>query len=406
MGAPRRLLIGTTLTEQITTSFFPHLTALHDAGWEIHLVCAPGEWPKGPPPAAAAVIEHRIPMVKPISPVADARALRQWVALVRRVRPDVVIGASPKGGLLAMLAARAAGVPRRIFVHRGARWETLTGPSRRLTVAAEKVTIRAATEVVAVSDSLADLVQAEGITRRRATVLCGGGDQGVDLDRFRPVGAGAGDDQGGAPPDVAGSGAAAGAASATTGAGGGSAPPFPVLGYVGRLAADKGLDVVLDALDAVRLDYSAARLVVIGEVDDADPPSADVLGRLDSDPGVTTMGWVPDVAEPMRSFDVLVFPSLREGLPNAVIEAAASGVPTVGWDVTGVRDAIDDGVTGRVVWPVRDAAGFRRAVLEVLRPGRGAHGAACRGWSHRFDQCALTDAWVALLDGPSYGPPT
>lgn len=364
MARSRRLLIGTTLPEQLTTSFFVHLAAFRDAGWDVSLACAPGEWPKGPPPIDVPV--HRIAMVKPIAPGPDARALREWVRLLRRQPPDVLIGASPKAGLLTMIAGRFTGVPRRIFLHRGARWETLTGTSRRVTIAADRVTVAAATDVVAVSPSLAELLARERITRRGhpATVLAGGGSKGVDLMRFTP----------GQPTRE---------------------PPFPTLLFLGRLAGDKGLPEVLSSFDATRAAHPHAQLVVVGDVDEADPPPAQVLARLRGDEGITWLGWVPDVVDIVRSADVLVFPSAREGLPNAVIEAAACGVPSVGWDVTGVRDAIADGATGRLVPRGGD---FGAAVLDVLSRGRGAYREAARSWAARFDQQALSRAWVELLE--------
>lgn len=367
-AAPNRLVIGTTVAEQLTTSFFPHLQAFHDAGWELHLVCAPGDWPSGGPPAAAEAVVHRLPMAKTMTPVADARALLAWVRLLRALRPTVVIGASPKGGLLAMSAARIARVPRRIFLHRGARWETLTGASRRVTMAAERATCASATDVVAVSDSLADLVVSAGITgaRRRPVVLGPGGSKGVDLRRF----------QASAPREGA-----------------------PVLGFVGRLTADKGLDVVLAALAAVRAEHPAARLLVAGDLDPADPPDPAVLAALRADPGVELLGWRRDLEAVYPLFDVLVFPSAREGLPNAVIEAAACGVPTVGWDVTGVTDAVADGVSGRLV-PWRNLAAFAAAVRDVADPrpeSRLRWRQQARTWAERFDTRVVSQLWVELL---------
>jgi glycosyltransferase involved in cell wall biosynthesis len=293
----------------------------------------------------------------------------------------VVIGASPKAGLLAMTAARLTRVPRRIFLHRGARWETLTGHQRRLTMAAERVTCANATDVVAVSDSLADLVVTSGISKRRPVVLGPGGSKGVDLERFtpRPV-EGAGDsaaDRGAEP---------------------------PVLGFVGRLAADKGLDVVLAALAAVRLDAPAARLVIAGDVDAADPPETAILAALSDDPAIELLGWRRDLERVYPLFDVLVFPSAREGLPNAVIEAAACGVPTVGWTATGVRDAVADGSSGRLV-PWRDVWAFAAAVRQVVSPSdrvRWREGA--RAWAERFDTRLISQLWVRLLEEPPGEP--
>lgn len=366
-AAIRRVVIGTTIKEQLTTSFFAHLAELANAGWDLHLVCAPGPWPSGEPPVDVTV--HEIDMVKTIAPLHDARSLAAWVRLLRRLQPQAVVGGSPKGALLAMVAGCITGVPTRIYLHRGARWETLAGRRRAMTIKAEKLTARCATIVVAVSDSLADLIQREGITSVRPLVLEAGGSKGVDLERFVPRGS--------------------------------REPGAKItLGFVGRLTRDKGLDTALASLARVRQDHPAARLVVCGEVDEADPPSPVVLADIAADPGIEVLGWRPDMPEVMRGFDVLVFPSAREGLPNAVIEAAASGVPTVGWDVTGVRDAICDGISGRVV-SVGDTAAFTEAVAEVVARALGGPGWAedCHQWAWRFDQRALSRAWVSLLDG-------
>lgn len=368
MAPAPRVVIGTTLKEQISTSFFAHLPAMLEAGWDVHVVCAPGPWPAGEPPAAVTI--HEIDMLKTISPHHDARALTTWTALLRELRPDVVIGGSPKGALLAMIAGRLAGVPRRIYLHRGARWETLTGTSRTVTRAADRVTARAATEVVAVSHSLAQLLQTNGVSRTRPLVLANGGSKGVDLRRFHP----------GDPTEA-------------------SLRPA-TLGFVGRLSADKGPDVALAALDAVRQRHGDARLVIVGDVDNADPPSGEVLTRLDADPAVDWQGWRTDIPDVLREFDVLVFPSAREGLPNAVIEAAASGVPAVGWDVTGVRDAICDGRSGVLV-PAGVVTAFSTATADLVDGVRAPDSQwrrTTREWATRFDQHRVTQAWVELLE--------
>jgi len=370
--ASRRLVIGTTIKEQLTTSFFPHLPAFVADGWDIHLVAAPGPWPGAQPPGNATV--HEIEMAKEISPGADARALMQWRQLLRQLQPQAVVAGSPKGALLAMLAARSVGVPQRIYLHRGARWESLTGWRRDVTLRADRATVAAATEVVAVSTSLADVLRRADVCTAPPVILGAGGSKGVDLERFRPD------------PEAW--------------------PSEPVLGYVGRVSHDKGLDVALEALAQLQLVRPQARLMVVGELDGADPPTTEVLHRLNSLPGVQWLGWRTDVAELMRGFTVLLLPSAREGLPNAVIEAAASGVPAIGWDVTGVRDAINDGVSGILVtW--RDADAFAAAAVAVaIDPDLAGWRERARKWSERFDQRRVTSAWLELLSAtPLAGTP-
>ena len=380
----RRLLIAATIPEQVSTSFMPHLAAFMAAGWDVHVVCAPGDWPAGPQPPTGVVV-HRIPMAREVRPLADAQSLVKMLALMRQVRPDVVIGGSPKGALLSMVAARMMRVPRRVYLCRGARWETATGRGRQVLLAAERVTARAATETVAVSLSLAEVLLADGVTTRPVRVFGRGGDRGVDLTVFQPS-------------DTL-------MRTGTEGAGGGDLSAqaadsvvrnSPVLGFIGRLAADKGVSTVVAAFDAVREQYPDARLWLAGIPDPTDPLPAELTARLADDPAISALGWTQQVPELLRECDVLVFPSAREGLPNAVLEAAASGVPTVAWDVTGVRDAVDDGVTGRLVAP-GDEEGFVAAVLGVLAEGRGAFVETCPAWAEQFDQQARTKMWCDFL---------
>ena len=150
------------------------------------------------------------------------------------------------------------------------------------------------------------------------------------------------------------------------------------------------------AFDAVREQYPDARLWLAGIPDPTDPLPAELTARLADDPAISTLGWTQQVPELLRESDVLVFPSAREGLPNAVLEAAASGVPTVAWDVTGVRDAIENGVTGRLV-PPGDEESFCAAVIEVLVAGRGSYARQCRDWAMGFDQSRLTTMWCDFL---------
>jgi glycosyltransferase involved in cell wall biosynthesis len=105
----------------------------------------------------------------------------------------------------------------------------------------------------------------------------------------------------------------------------------------------------------------------------------------------------------LRAIDLLGFPSYREGLPNVVAEAAALEVPTVGYQVTGVRDVVEDGMTGALV-SAHDREAFAEAVLRYLvDPAlRRAHGAAARARAvERFAQSHIwrirAEAYVEWL---------
>lgn len=123
-----------------------------------------------------------------------------------------------------------------------------------------------------------------------------------------------------------------------------------------------------------------------------------VRDALHADPRVVRPGFVADPAPYYRAMDILAFPSYREGLPNAPLEAAASAVPVVGYAATGTLDAVGTGSTGTLV-----ATGSRPALAAALAayladPALAVrHGTAGRQWVvGRFASRAVWSAWVDL----------
>lgn len=163
-----------------------------------------------------------------------------------------------------------------------------------------------------------------------------------------------------------------------------------VLLYVGRLAGEKRLDVLMEAFPKVR-DASDRRveLVLVG-----DGPWGDDLRRR-AEPGVHLTGYLTgtDLAEAYAAADIFVFPSDTETFGNVVAEAMASALPVVGADRGGVRSTIDHGETGFRAVP-GSADDFTRYLLtlvhdEELRRRLGTEGRArAEGMS-----------WTRILDG-------
>lgn len=309
-----RIVVGVTVPFSLIL-FGKRLAALCDHGWDVHVVVGEPIPPDFVQDSRISI--HLIPMRRGLSPFRDLLALLRWVLLLRKLAPEIVLGATPKAGLLAMLAGKIDQAPRRVFEVWGARWDGRRSLQTSILRIADQVAVTCATDVIACSQSVADLFVSNGVTRVPPTLLGYGGTKGVDTSRFRS-----------------------------------EVQPHGFqfdIGFVGRLAGDKGADQLLDVFTRIKAERPFAQLGLAGGMDTADPINPLIRERLNCDPGVTVLGHIKDVENFLNDVRVLCFPSRREGLPNAIIEAAACGVPAVAWRVTGCTDAIIDGETGFLI---------------------------------------------------------
>lgn len=289
---------------------------------------------------------HPLAMTREPSPLRDMQALISWVLLLRRLRPDAVIAGTPKAGLLGMIAARVLRVPVRIYHLRGLRLETVTGMRLRVLSLLERVAAASATSVLCVSHSLRTEFLARSLARPEKVVVLGlGSSNGVDLDRFDRFAETGVVDELAASLEVRGD--------------------SPVVGFVGRLTADKGIETLFQALARLRRQGVPARLLILGR-EDRPGALAELTADVSLDEGsVIHAGYVVEPAPYYRLMDVLCLPTRREGFPNVVLEAAASGVPAVAAAVTGCVDAVDDGKTG-LLFKVDNCGSLARQLNSVL----------------------------------------
>jgi len=355
-GGPPTILIGVT-DSQTCVILSARLRVLRDSGFRVLLVASPGEL-LDRTALREGVESIPIPMRRSIAPWADLIALVRLWKLLGRVKPDLVEFSTPKAGLLGTLAARLRGVPWCIYMLRGLKLETSHGFKRFLLLAAERLAAACASVVLCNSESLRAQSLALHIAPEKKLRLLGdGSSNGVDIEHFSP-----------GPSDVR--------------ARLGIPSDAPVIGFAGRLTRDKGLPELLVAFDAILHVEPSARLLLVGWFDGAeDALGEDLCNHIASHPRIHHTGFVRDTSPYYRAMDVFVLPTWREGFPNVVLEAAASGVPVVTTFSTGARDSVVPEVTGLLVPP-----GYPQAIVEsvfnLLRdPARRRHmGQAARAW--------------------------
>jgi glycosyltransferase involved in cell wall biosynthesis len=157
-----------------------------------------------------------------------------------------------------------------------------------------------------------------------------------------------------------------------------------VVGFVGRLTRDKGVPELVEAFDAILKSEQETHLLLVGWFDRAEDALDDQTIRvIESHPRIHCTGFVPSTVDYYRVMDVMVLPTWREGFPNVVLEAAATGIPVITTISTGSRDSVLPEVTGLLIPPGHPEA-IVEAVLTLLSDPerRQRMGAAARHWVH------------------------
>jgi len=296
------------------------------------------------------------------SVASEIAALRR---IVRDADPDVLHLHSSKAGLVGRLAVRG----RRPTMFTPHAWSFLSGGrvTRRAALGWERLATRWTNLLVCVSEAEHRRGETAGV-RCRGVVLS----NAVDLARFAPA----------SEQTRLAARRELGLDAAT-----------PVAVCVGRLAHQKGQDVIIGCWPAVRARVPDAQLVLAG-----DGPERDSLASLATD-GVTFLGALEDVRGVYAAADIVVTPSRWEGLSFVVLEALACGRSVVATDVDGMHEAIGTGPDAAgVVVVTGNASALVEAVVERLadRTLARTEGERARLRAARFDLRAWGDALAAL----------
>jgi glycosyltransferase involved in cell wall biosynthesis len=302
-----------------------------------------------PAPTLVGTFVHVPSLVRNISIKDDLGALRTLVALMKREHPTAVHLSTPKAALLGMMAAAWCRVPRRVYMLRGLRLETSSGPSFVLLWLLEWLTGFLATEIVCVSHSVAKRTTALHLaSSRKITVLGEGSSCGVITQRFAPsaerseVGReirhrfGIDDDR-------------------------------IVIGYVGRVNASKGVEDLLMAFAESRKEHQVD-LLVVGDLEPGEPLTPQAVEVLNGGDHVHWQPFVTDTSPYYHAFDMFVLATYREGFPNVVLEAGSAGLAVITTDATGAVDSVVPNVTGLMV-KTGNVAELTKAIAELAEDG-------------------------------------
>jgi starch synthase (maltosyl-transferring) len=343
-------------------------TGLDRSSWSPAVCCLSRPGAAAEPLAAAGV------------PVYSLDARSYWHApatvlrlawLMRQVRPAIVHTILFHANVVGRLAARLAGVRRVISSIRVA--------ERRYAhhLVLENLTCRLAQRILCVSGAVARYVRRHAhLPAAHLAVV----PNGVDADE---VGAATPVDRAtlGLPPDAS------------------------VAAFVGRLDPQKGVDMLLRAAALAMSQLPQLHLVLAGA-----GPERDALVQLARQLGIQSrahfLGLRSDVPSLLRAADLFVLSSRWEGMPNAVLEAMAAGLPVVATRTEGTTELVREGETGLLV-DIDDCSGLARALVCVAAdPSRRADwGSAARQLVRReYSVDRMIVRYEQLYDGLFCGP--
>jgi glycosyltransferase involved in cell wall biosynthesis len=267
-----------------------------------------------------------------------------------------------------LIVSAILGVKVRIYLIRGARWETLIGLKKVIVKISEMVSIRLATHCISVSPSLKDLYNYEFGIDKKIRVLGNGASRGVNLSIFKPTIL---------------------------------RQSFNYkIGYLGRIAHDKGVRDLLDLFNSLLVIFPSLKLEIIAPTDALDGQNVDILEKVKNNKNtVIFRDLAPtEVAKIVCDWDMMVFLSKREGLPNAILEASACGTPTFSWNVTGVKDCIENGING-MMFEYKDMRNLKNSIVNFFSsPFQSSFRLTSRNYvAQKFDEVVVNRNFLDFM---------
>lgn len=273
----------------------------------------------------------------------DAVAFRKLVALMREFRPHVVHTHAAKAGTLGRLAAVAARVPGRVHSFHGHVFSGYFNPllSKGIVSFERGLALLSHAIVVPGESQRQEISRRYGVAPLRKVRIV---PYGIDVGHYA---------------DVAARRSEARARL-------GLPASARVIAAVGRLAAVKNHELLLDAFDIVAMSpgMSDVHLLIVGGGERRDVIAARAA-RSPAAGRIVMSGFVEDLRDAYAAADALALTSLNEGMPVAVMEAMAAGVPVVSTRAGGVVDLLRDRDTGWLV-DTYDAADFAGAMMAMM----------------------------------------
>lgn len=340
------------------------LSDLKSKGYEIVVLSSPGPELKVLNRIGVKTIE--LSMERRISLFKDIVSLFRLIRVFMSEKPMMVHSMTPKAGLLCMFAAWFSRVPRRVHTFTGLIWPTTTGITRKILMFTDWITCSCATHIIPEGEGVKNDLK-KFITKKPMKVLGYGNVRGLDMEYWRITNdlkiesmklreslwiTSHNEDE----------------------------KLFNFI-FVGRLVGDKGINELVEAFVKLKEHFlnlnngQNIRLLLVGPTEEnIDPLKQVTWHKIRNTESIIEVGQIQrgNILKYYAASDCFVFPSYREGFPNAVIEAGAMGLPSIVTDINGAREIIIDGKNGFVI-PSKDTKALYDAMLKIVENNEIRH---------------------------------
>ncbi|HXF84120.1 MAG TPA: glycosyltransferase family 4 protein [Anaerolineales bacterium] len=271
-----------------------------------------------------------------VNPFTELWTLWRLIQLYQRIRPNLVHHFTIKPVIYGSLAARLVHIPYivnsitglgHIFIDSNITFRILRGIAKIL----YRLSLRHTQVIFENPEDRDFFIQHRLIRPEQSHLILGAG---VDVEKFRP----------------------------TT-----KQNEIPLVLFASRLLVTKGILEFVEAARWLKKKGVKARFVIVGTPDEGNPASVpqEQIDSWKRSNDVEVWGWQDDMPAVLAQADIFCLPSYREGVPNALLEACACGLPIVTTNVPGCRDVVQHGVNGLLVAP-RDALSLAGALDMLL----------------------------------------
>lgn len=330
-----KLVIATTIP--LSLNFYKGQIGALKEKFEVELISSSGDRLTAIS-SSEDVNAHVVEMHREIAVFNDLKSLWRLYKKLKVLSPTLVLGSTPKAGLLSMIASFLAGVDHRVYYLHGLRYDGLTGNKKRLLQLMEKLSCFFATKVVSVSHGVKKRLVDDKITSKPINIIHNGSINGInpacfnrelfDL-KYNPKGF--------------------------------------TIGYVGRLVGDKGVNELVQSFIQVSEKFPDLRLLLVGNYEsDLDPLYQETLQEIKMNKHIVEVGFQSDVRPFLAQMDVFVFPSYREGFGVSVMEALCMEVPVIVSDIIGCNEIVEHKSNGLIIAP-RSIEDLTEALIHVLK---------------------------------------